>query len=254
MRRRTLIGCLVPIVLLVAAAIGWLAWASQTITLRYRLTLFVDDNGKTVTGSSVINTQWGGLGQDSDELAPLFGGKRWWPLVTGEAVTVDLGARGDLFLIFADDPARGQEHNRAGSIGSPAALVVATFSGVGPGGASWDMLRQIRDTRKTVDVPIRMLPWLVRFRNLNDPATVEPVDPENLDASFGPGVKFLRATIEMTNDPVTTGIEKRLPWLALPTDEQAKLWKGPYWDYRDPGYSSTSGLLPDYFKITEGIL
>ena len=64
------------------------------------------------------------------------------------------------------------------------------------------------------DVPLKELPMLIRFRNVADPATVERVDPNNLAASFGPGVVLTRATLEITDDPVTTGIVKRLPWLA----------------------------------------
>ena len=58
------------------------------------------------------------------------------------------------------------------------------------------------------------LPLLVRFRDINDPKTVERVDPNDLAASFGPGVYLKRATVEITRDPVTTGIVKRLSWLA----------------------------------------
>jgi hypothetical protein len=69
------------------------------------------------------------------------------------------------------------------------------------------------------------LPLLVRFRDISDPKTVEKVDPANLAASFGAGVKLTRATIETVpsgywpfnlfgigGSPVTRGIEARLPW------------------------------------------
>jgi hypothetical protein len=54
------------------------------------------------------------------------------------------------------------------------------------------------------------LPMLVTFRNLTDPKSVELVDPDNLAASFGQGVKLRRVTIRTTDEPVTSGIEKRL--------------------------------------------
>ena len=54
---------------------------------------------------------------------------------------------------------------------------------------------------------------LVRFRDINDPKTVERVDPGKIDASFGPGVSLKSATFQVTDDPVTKGIAKRLPWL-----------------------------------------
>lgn len=56
-------------------------------------------------------------------------------------------------------------------------------------------------------------PMLVTFSDLGDPASVERVDPDDLAASFGDGVRLKRVTVQMTDDPVTTGITTRLPWL-----------------------------------------
>jgi hypothetical protein len=67
------------------------------------------------------------------------------------------------------------------------------------------------------------LPLLVRFRDINDAKTVERVKPGDLGASFGPGVYLKRATVEITKDPVTTGIEKRLPWLESLRSRGARL-------------------------------
>jgi hypothetical protein len=63
-------------------------------------------------------------------------------------------------------------------------------------------------------------PMLVRFRDIRDPKSVEPVDPEHLDRSFGPGVTLRRFTVELTDDSVTTGIEKRLAWVKNMLDFQ----------------------------------
>ncbi len=57
---------------------------------------------------------------------------------------------------------------------------------------------------------------MVRFRDLNDPKSVEKVDPEAI------GVR--RITVETTSDDVTTGIEKRLRW--LPTHNGALAYDG----------------------------
>ena len=55
---------------------------------------------------------------------------------------------------------------------------------------------------------------LVTFGDLNDPTSVERVDPDDLAATFGEGVSLKRITVQITDDPVTTGIEKRLVWLS----------------------------------------
>ena len=46
---------------------------------------------------------------------------------------------------------------------------------------------------------------MVRFKDIHDPKSVEAVDPQAV------GVK--RVWVETTSDAVSTGIEKRIPWL-----------------------------------------
>ena len=55
------------------------------------------------------------------------------------------------------------------------------------------------------ELPRADWPLMVRFRDINDPRSVERVDPAAV------GVK--RIVLETTSDEVTTGIEKRLGWL-----------------------------------------
>jgi hypothetical protein len=54
---------------------------------------------------------------------------------------------------------------------------------------------------------------LVTFGDLADPTSVARVDPDDLASTFGEGVRLRRITVELTDDLVTTGIEKRLGWL-----------------------------------------
>ncbi len=56
-------------------------------------------------------------------------------------------------------------------------------------------------------------PMLVRFRALDRPESLEAVDPDALGDAFGAGVELKRISVEITDEPVTVGIEKRLPWL-----------------------------------------
>ena len=58
-------------------------------------------------------------------------------------------------------------------------------------------------------------PMMVTFGDLNDPTSVALVDPDDLAASFGEGINISRITAELTDDPVTTGIEERLEWLGM---------------------------------------
>jgi hypothetical protein len=57
------------------------------------------------------------------------------------------------------------------------------------------------------------LPDLVSFADVNDPKTVLEVDPNDLQATLGQGITWNAITLEMTDEPITTGIAKKLPWL-----------------------------------------
>ena len=55
---------------------------------------------------------------------------------------------------------------------------------------------------------------MVRFRDPADPKSVEQVDPVDFAKTFGPGYRLKALTVQITNEPVTTGIEKRFFWWA----------------------------------------
>lgn len=57
-------------------------------------------------------------------------------------------------------------------------------------------------------------PTLVRFRDLSDPSTLEVVDPDDLEARFGPGYALKSITLAGVDAPRTQGrIKTVLPWL-----------------------------------------
>jgi hypothetical protein len=169
------------------------------ITYRYRLTLDVETPEGIKSGSSVVQVtvKKGGLQLNPEGARTIF--------VRGEAVAVDLGARGALFALLCSRRWVDAQY-----------MVFEAFPWPkGPGGegtreASW-YYHALQAKR---ELPTELLPMLVRFRDINDPKTVEEIDPNNLAASFGPGVRLQKATIEMTKDAVTNGIEDILPWLS----------------------------------------
>jgi hypothetical protein len=73
--------------------------------------------------------------------------------------------------------------------------------------------RALKAVEGKAELPPHMLPMLVRFRDASEPTTVEQVQPAELAEAFGPGTSLRGVTVEMTNDPVSAGIERHLPWL-----------------------------------------
>ena len=76
-----------------------------------------------------------------------------------------------------------------------------------------------------VPVTGALLPVLARFSDINDPATMRVVKPDDLEASWGKGFRLRAVTAEAVpngfwpldfggalGEPVTRGIEAKLPW------------------------------------------
>lgn len=82
--------------------------------------------------------------------------------------------------------------------------------------------------RATAELRPDQLPMLVTFANLHDPSTARVVQPNEFEQVFGSGVHFHRASIEMTNDPITRGIESNLPWWDRPLPWLTPLGGGMY--------------------------
>jgi hypothetical protein len=53
----------------------------------------------------------------------------------------------------------------------------------------------------------------VTFADINDPKSVIEVDPNDLQATLGPGITWNEITLESTDEPVSKGIELKLTWI-----------------------------------------
>ncbi len=67
------------------------------------------------------------------------------------------------------------------------------------------------------------LPDLVTFSDMADPKSVIEVDPNDLGATLGRNIIWQEITIESTDEPVTTGIEAKLPWLPRYIEKNLRL-------------------------------
>lgn len=215
-----------------------LIWPSDR--LRQKITVEVETPNGLRTGSTVVETE-------------VREGKSWGDAsgttftLKGEAAAVDLGSGRTLFALL-----RGAEGTQGDAAGYQTRLLFEALRDVGPSGPAWDVsqmdLMQVRaaaqDAGVKLDLPQRLYPLLVTFADPADPTSVQRVDPANLAASFGPGVTLKRITVAVTNDPVTTGIEKRLGWLGT---QRGALLNIPVSDYPPPGTP-----LPFAASITEG--
>jgi hypothetical protein len=173
---------------------------------RYRLTVEVETPEGLRTGSSVIEVQQS-IGRTAMDG---FAGGSVFLRIRGEAVAVDLPDGRTLYALL-----------RSGGDVEWAARVIPFLSPDAEDDNPLDDFLQLKgkkDLPRTFP-PVAWIkersayPMLVTFGDEADPASVAEVDPDDLAASFGEGVKLKRITVELTDDPVTSGIEARLGWL-----------------------------------------
>jgi hypothetical protein len=213
-RRHLFAASLAAVALLATSACG--GGGKTYPDYRYRLTVEVDTPEGIKRGSSVIEVKTRRASKNAIPSPRMLSYK-----VRGEAVTVDLGQRGLLFALLRSDTSSDWAAGAFESMAPPtprdqaigmddeygyrrAKALALTGPQVLP---RWRESLVPNDRRSGY-------PMLVRFADIADPASVSKVDPDALAASFGKGVNLRRITVERTEDELTTGIERRLEWLA----------------------------------------
>jgi hypothetical protein len=174
---------------------------------RYRLTVEVDTPQGVRTGSSVIEVTAG-------EVRASFGGAA--AETRGEAVAVDVAPGQTLFVLLRSEASYGWAGGIMSSVtpkpDDPSISREDRF------GAHIEAVRANHKLNivprwfpphSSADYPVTGYPIMVRFRDIRDPKTAEIVNPDNLAASFGPGVKLRRITVQITDDPVTDNVMTR---------------------------------------------
>lgn len=158
---------------------------------RFRMTIEVETPQGVKSGSSVLQVElWQGI--------PIGDSSGLSSSVSGEAVVVAL--TDTLLFVLLQMPNAGPSlqnvvphallgrRSKPDEVLSDAANLGSRFS---------DKIK--------AELPRTDWPMMVRFSDINDPTTVQLVDPAAIGAR--------RIVVETTRDDVTTGIEKRLPWL-----------------------------------------
>lgn len=196
---------------ILCAGLGIAAAAcGDSAELRYKVTVEIDAGGTPRSGSAVWSRT---LKEPTVALARPHDGE-----FVAEAVPVDLGNGRVLFALL-----RGED----GDEGTVQMWPEHLFRDVGPGLSDRiGSLRQIasrqgeirelprwRPAISSSREPTSQYPLLVRFADPATPETVEVVAPDALDRAFGPGVRLKRITVEITDEPVSTGVRTKLPWL-----------------------------------------
>jgi hypothetical protein len=192
---------LLIVLALLGASYAAYAIAYPTYSYRYRITIEVDTADGLKSGSSVLEVtmvqypSWVTLGANSHQIT-----------TRGEAVFVDLGRGRNLVALLALGP-----NAEIGGAKSFAPRSFFTFLEGRPRDVEWTKTLATMTGRRPFAGDRR--PTLVTFGDLNNPASVREVPFDSPQSVLGPDVRSVRAWIDLTNDPVTTGLEAKLPWI-----------------------------------------
>jgi len=185
-------GVLSVLLVGVAGILGGCALFSGN-SYRFKMTVVVETPQGLKTGSSVMQVTAYKTAALTPEEKQGGGG------LSGQAVVVDLPS-GSLFVLLKMPQA-------GGSLGAAATLALLPDTQRGNIDAYIAAVKTLGGwfADYKADLPRKDWPIMVRFRNINDPKSMQTIDPETI------GVK--RIWLETTSDMMTTGIEKRVPWL-----------------------------------------
>jgi hypothetical protein len=152
------------------------------------------------SGFSVIEVKWDKAGRGFN--------------VRGEAVAVDLPKSETLFVLLRSQPSvdwAAYLHQLVKLENSPEDQTLY-YGQIAADPRVWTVPRTLESPWGNKEM-IDNYPYFVRFKDMADPKSVEQVDPDNLAKSFGAGYRLKSLTVQMTGEPVTVEIEKRLGWL-----------------------------------------
>ncbi len=184
----------------------------DSTTYRYKLTFNVATPDGVKSASSVAEIK--------SEVSGSFWHAGAADHVKGEALYLDLGPgrRPIVALIWRPPVLRDERpYTRWGEV-SPSGLL-SYLMGITPKpdfDYQKDLInerRRMKSVKSVFEVNPKDLPDLVTFANVADPNSAMVVEAEHLDATLGPGIRWQSITIQIVDEPVTRGLEKRLPWL-----------------------------------------
>jgi hypothetical protein len=199
-----------------------LTGCSPSETWNQRMTLVIETPQGEVRGAVVQRIDWEGTGAIGKALFSTVDSSSTNVRVTGEALAVEVMPGQWLFALLKGG--EGWQGDAGLNAGFAIAVPRGHFARSAEGAR--DVVGFPKDT--PLELPREAWPLLVTFDDIGKPETVREVDPEDLAAMFGKGVRLKAVTLEITEEAVTEGrVEGVLGWLEAVGRERATLIPDP---------------------------
>jgi hypothetical protein len=209
------LGCWVKLLaalgLVPLAFLGWLWWNYPETTLRYRLTVSVTVDGRLSSGSGVWEVSY--------VPSVCWGICRTLARVRGEAFPIPLDSNRRIWVLLRGTkwPALNRPSEfyyydpRAPEWLAPAAFERSVGARTASDRASY--VRSLRTIRGEASLDADDLPQLAILQNENDPNSVRWIELSSPIEILGMSVRFVSASIAITDARPDRGASDELPWL-----------------------------------------
>lgn len=194
-----------------AGALTLAGCGEKSSRYRQKITVVVDTPNGVRTGSSVIEVGYA----EKPAWAQSFGGNGFW--ARGEAVVVDIAPGKTLYATLA--PMSSPESDIAWY--QSWLIISALHAGVkskppihlDKHDFSIAAHHEIGNLQLKIILPQSLYPIFITFADPGDPNSLINVNPGNLVVNYGTGYSLRSIIVEVTDERVTSELEKRLKWL-----------------------------------------
>jgi len=191
---------------------------------KYRLTIDIQTPDGIKSGSSVIAVYHA---KDGGIIPGVGGGTG----IKGDAIFIDLGGGRNLVALLA----QGEHASYVDGMDGLAwrAFLAAGYSkpsagtSTAPDASPKILFSDVKNLTGTVPVTGPLIPTLATFKDVNDPKSIVEVRSDDLTSVFGSGYRIQSLSLTMLpvglwpldfggflGEPVTKGIENKLPWIS----------------------------------------
>jgi hypothetical protein len=183
-----------------------LTGCDKTESYRYKLTLTLNTSEGIKRGSSVVEAQFYEVSIPAKGTAHKL---------VGQALFIDLGAgKPPLVALLTSRASSTYRKERSWyRDAGPSDTLLSSLYGVTLKGSVIDYIPVIAGLRGLRKLQPSDLPDLVTFTDVKQPNSVIAVDPADLQNSLGSNISWGDLTLEITDEPITQGIQENLPWL-----------------------------------------
>ncbi|MGG6893683.1 hypothetical protein [Rhizobium sp. BR 315] len=177
------------IIAVIAGLAVWQRFASWEDEFSYRVEATFDENGTPIVGSNVVHIT-------VRRNIPCVGMCGYTIVVQGQAIPVKLSNGKYVFVLLGVD-----DHSfRAGNMPFQAFRALPPY-------------KKISELPHTpVSVPPEYIPTIIYLDDLTNPGSAVIANQDNLQTLVGENVRLTSVSVKLTNEPVSTGIDKLLPW------------------------------------------